>query len=52
MPSTLLFVFLALALVTGIAAVTYRASAGLRSRRPCATRRADRAEWQRWIKRP
>ncbi|HEY9506386.1 MAG TPA: hypothetical protein VIQ27_10465 [Gemmatimonadales bacterium] len=51
MPSTLLFVFLALALVTGIAAVTYRASAGLRSRRREAWE-LDRAEWQRWIKRP
>jgi hypothetical protein len=51
MPSTFLFVFLTLALATGIAAGTYRASAGVRGRRREAWE-LDRAEWRRWIKRP
>ena len=51
MPSITLFALFAVLLAITLAAVTYRASAGLRVRRREAWE-LDRAEWRRWISRP
>lgn len=50
MSSIILFALFAVLLATA-AAVTYRASAGLRGRRREAWE-LERAEWRRWISRP
>jgi hypothetical protein len=51
MPSTILVALLAVALAMAVAAVTYRASAGLRARRREAWE-LERDEWRQWISRP
>lgn len=51
MPSSFLFALLFIAVATAIAAVSYRASAGLRGRRREAWE-LERAEWREWISRP
>ena len=51
MPSIILFALFAVLLATALAAVTYRASAGLRGRRRVAWE-LERAGWRRWISRP
>lgn len=51
MPNGFLFALLFVVLATAIAAVTYRASSGLRGRRREAWE-LERAEWREWISRP
>jgi hypothetical protein len=51
MTMTILFAFLALALVMAIGPVSYRGLAGLRARRRAAWE-LERADWRLWITRP
>jgi hypothetical protein len=50
MTSTILIAFLAVSLAAAVSAVTYRAFAGVRTRRR-ATWELDRALWRQWIAR-